>query len=141
MNNKHFHRPKNMGLELAAVGGALILGHVLGSFGDWYDKFPWFDIAVHFVGGVWVTFAIFALVPLFEKISDPKKLILSLVFAALGAGVAWEILEFTIENYYLVDFQGPPLDTLSDLIVDVLGGTLAAFYIRNLKSQIGRAHV
>jgi hypothetical protein len=109
----------------------VVLGHILGSLYHWYDHYFFLDVIVHFAGGAWVVFAAFAFIPFFRGISSRKKFMLSLAFAALTVGAAWEIFEFVIDRYYSPGFQGSPLDTLSDLIIDSLGGIAAALYIKS----------
>jgi uncharacterized membrane protein YjdF len=130
MNNKHFHRTKTLERELLIAGLVLILGHIFGSFESWYDKYPFFDVFVHFTGGFWVALVFLAVLPSFRTGGRTKKLFFAAAAFSFAVGGLWELLEFTIENHYLVNFQGPPLDTLSDLIIDTLGGLAAALYVR-----------
>ncbi len=129
INNKHFHRQKNTEIEFITASLALILGHFLGLFYNWYNLYPFFDFIVHFIGGTWVALAAFTFVSSLGSLGF-KKLILSLILIVFAVGVAWEIFEFAVEHYYLINFQGPPLDTLLDLIADMLGGSAIAFYLR-----------
>ncbi len=141
MENKPFHRPRTTseivrgrprGLEkeLFLTGLVVILGHAIGSFCDGYDRYFFLDVIVHFAAGAWVAFAVFAAFPSVKTAGGRKKILLSAILAALLVGGVWEVFEFTVENVYPVDFQGPPLDTLSDLIIDALGGLTAAFWIK-----------
>ncbi|OGG38025.1 hypothetical protein A2116_00990 [Candidatus Jorgensenbacteria bacterium GWA1_49_17] len=130
MENKHFHRRKGLEKELIIVGLVLVLGHILGSYYHWYDRYFFSDIIVHFAGGAWVALAALAAFPSLGTGSGFKKSLLSLALIVLLAGAGWEIFEFTVEHYYLVNFQGPPLDTLADMIVDLLGGASAALYVK-----------
>ncbi|MFH0712721.1 MAG: hypothetical protein V2A55_02620 [Candidatus Jorgensenbacteria bacterium] len=130
MENKHFHRQKGLEKELIAVGLVLILGHILGSFYDGYDRYFFLDIIVHFAGGAWLALAVLAIFPFFKKVSGFKGFLLPMILIIFAAGAAWEVFEFAVERYYSVNFQGPPLDTLSDLIIDTLGGITAALYVK-----------
>lgn len=130
MENKHFHRSKGLEKELIAIGLVLILGHIFGSFYDGYNRYFFLDIIVHFAGGAWLALAIFAAFPFFGRISGFKKFLLPIILFVFAGGVAWEVFEFAVERYYLVNFQGPPLDTISDLINDLLGGIATALYVK-----------
>lgn len=141
MNNKHFHRPhttskvvrgrqKTLEIELLCVGLVLALGHTLSLKYFWYDRVFLADIIVHFAGGAWVALAFFTVIPFLRKQKSVKKLTLSLMLITFTIAIFWELFEFTIENRYGVNFQGPPLDTVSDIIIGTLGGTLAALYVR-----------
>jgi hypothetical protein len=136
MDGKLFHRPriernkpKTLEKELFAVGLIIVLGYIPGALYHWFDKFWWLDIVLHFAGGAWVALAAYAFIPPLKRVSGRRKLITLLTLAAFAVGIGWEIFEFAIEKYYSVNFQGPPLDTLSDLIFDVLGGAAGALYI------------
>lgn len=130
MNNKHFHRQKTLEIELLCVGLVLTLGHILSLKYFWYDRVFLADIIVHFAGGAWVALVFFTVIPFLRREKNIKKLILSLMLITFTIAIIWELFEFTIENHYGVNFQGPPLDTLSDIIIGTLGGMLAAFYVR-----------
>lgn len=126
--------------EFLFITLVVVVGHALGTLLHWYSKYFFFDIIVHFSGGVWVIFAVFAFLPAFREnlnLMSKTRFVLSLALLALFIGVLWEIFEFSIDRYalfrwgFIPGFQGPPLDTLSDLIIDTLGGTAAALYIKS----------
>jgi len=131
---------KKLEKELLFITLVVAVGHALGILLHWYNKYFFFDIIVHFSGGVWVIFTAFVFLPALRQnlnLMSKTKFVLSLAFLALFIGVLWEIFEFSIDRYVLFrwDFipgvQGSPLDTLLDLIIDALGGTAAALYIKS----------
>jgi hypothetical protein len=85
-----------------------------------YWKYLWFDIPVHFLGGVCVALGLSALpffrIYVFEKYRTP------LVYTAgvLTVGVLWEIFEVT-SGIMIID-ETFVSDTTLDLTMDVLGG-------------------
>ncbi|MBI5456792.1 hypothetical protein HY969_03535 [Candidatus Kaiserbacteria bacterium] len=84
--------------------------------------FWWYDILLHFLGGVWVALAarwIFAL----KGIVPPGSWILALVIVV---GLLWELFEVVVgmprESNYL-------FDTSLDLLMDVLGSIAALMFL------------
>ncbi len=133
---KSFHSPKKLELELLFITLVMVIGHALGSFLEWYQRYFFLDIITHFAGGIWIVFAGFSLVPFFHRFKDKKNFIVSLAIFALFAGALWELFEFSLDRYtsavwgYKAHFQGSPLDTVSDLLIDTLGGAVGAFYLK-----------
>jgi len=84
---------------------------------DLYWRYVWSDLPVHFLGGVWVAFAILWL---FSITGLNRKGVISVLFGVLCVGVGWELLEL----WGGVSFFEPnyPFDSSLDLLMDVLGG-------------------
>jgi hypothetical protein len=82
---------------------------------------PHFDSFEHLLGGVSIGFFALVLAEL-SKIRK-RRLVFVLVFT-LVAGVAWEIMEF-FAGMTDSPFMSYPIDTLKDLILDMVGGYLA----------------
>lgn len=90
----------------------------------WYYSIVWFDMLMHFLGGVWVAFILLWVFPI--KILS-KSYFLKLILGILFVGVSWEVFEIMFNNI----IAGNPfdiIDTMSDLFFDMLGGILASFY-------------
>lgn len=84
-----------------------------------YWKFAWFDIPMHFIGGIVVALGIFTLRDL--RLLIPERWIApsSVVLMVIVAAMVWEVYELligiSIEDNYVVD-------TLTDLGMGILGG-------------------
>lgn len=90
----------------------------------WYSSIWYFDIIMHFLGGLWlglVSIHLFCL----KDIS--LKSILKIFFIVLLAGVGWEIFEVLIDKFITLKIFDLP-DTLSDIFFDSVGGLFAIFY-------------
>lgn len=90
----------------------------------WYSSIVWFDMLMHFLGGVWVAFILLWVFPI-KSLS--KNYFLKLFFGILFVGISWEVFEIIFNNIIsenLFDIA----DTMSDLFFDMLGGTLASLY-------------
>lgn len=128
-----------------AIGliGLVFLVNFIAIFGGFYEMWHWFDVPMHFSGGFAAGAFAYALwnsavdqitfkgwfakhvrwwfVPLFM-----------VAFVAL-IGVGWEWYEFLLDHFFASDFLRQPglADTMMDLFLDVVGGTVAAlvFYV------------
>jgi hypothetical protein len=95
---------------------------------SFYWLFPWFDIMMHFLGGLWSGLFIVWLV-IWQKnnydFSLKKYLILGLA-GALIIGTIWELFELVTKLTFLeTNFI---TDTILDFIMDSIGGLIAGFY-------------
>lgn len=123
-------------IKLTALLYIITTLHLSALYFFWYWSIWWFDILVHFLGGVWI--GGMALLIFFLGKSDTKLLktssayILSVV-AVLVIGVLWEVFEFSLDTFII--FQTNDIsDTISDIGADIAGGVFASLYIvRKLK--------
>ncbi len=95
-----------------------------------YWKFWWFDIVMHFLGGLWVGLSalwFYSFSGFFEDVRKDKPFIFLLSFlSVLVVGLGWEVFEFLIE----IDFSNNYIsDTSLDLIMDILGGITASLIV------------
>jgi len=111
----------------------------LGAIQAFYEKLWWWDSFLHAFSGIVIGIIGFALIYVLNK---EKALKLTPAFNALFAftfaitmGVIWEIFEFTMDSFFLLNMQESGLvDTMWDLIVDAFGALLIAlvgyFYLK-----------
>jgi hypothetical protein len=106
--------------------------HFLSISNSLYWVFPWVDIPLHFLGGVWAA-SFFAWLNLrfslgiFEGKSFLLNFILAISFVSL-IGVLWEFFEFSYDFFSnSMDIskiaQQGVADTMGDFFFDLLGGT------------------
>jgi len=100
----------------------------------WYSSIWYFDMIMHFLGGVWqglffIWFFSINDLPLFRLSLDAIdfKLIYKTILFVLLIGVLWEFFEFFTNNYVGHD-PFNTLDTISDIFFDLAGGAFAVFY-------------
>ena len=115
--------------KLAIYIVVLAVLNLLASVFHWYETLWWFDMPMHFLGGVCVMYvsAIVAL-PSLKKGMGIGKYIRTCVISAVMLGILWEVFEFVLYRYA----GGPvfvPLDSLSDLLFDLAGICAAAYAI------------
>ena len=125
---------------------SILFVHSLNSAYRWYDKFLWLDIPMHLIGGMWVALLF---VYLFERnllklqqVHFLKALVLCLGFVAL-TGIFWEFYEYLADVYvykvhslFLVTNPKNYPDTLSDIVNDLLGGSLALSLVYLARKKI-----
>jgi hypothetical protein len=124
----------------AAVVGSWIIGLIY--FLPF--KYWWFDIVMHFFGGLWVISLILFLKRYFiiNFINKDYYIVslLMLVGLVVFVGLIWEFMEFIADRYVLKTgftyMRGVYEDTLSDLLMDIIGGTFGAIvYLLNNKNS------
>lgn len=109
------------------VGGTLFLGEVF----DFYERFWWWDIAMH--GGSAIGFGLIGFVLVFmmfqgDRFAAPHFAIVFFAFCfATTIGVLWEVFEFWMDQTFGLNMQKSGLyDTMGDLMVDMVGAGLGA---------------
>lgn len=95
----------------------------------WYWRFWWFDLFMHFTGGVSVALLVLYLYKNF-KLKEKISVASAILFVTITISVLWEIMEFLIDanlfsgNYFV--------DTLTDIFIALTG----AFIISLLSNKI-----
>lgn len=89
----------------------------------WYYSISWFDMLMHFLGGLWV--GLFFSYIFYDKNPFFKQL-LTVILCVLSVGILWEIFEFFIGAIAHDPFS--IRDTTSDIFFDLAGGLFAIFY-------------
>jgi hypothetical protein len=130
VHNAKFAWPFELELVLLWFSLAdLTLGHLM----DLYVRIAWYDKAIHFSDSILVGFVAFFAVYLAHYLRRDRPWLdsLAILLATLGLGALWETVEFASDQLFGTYMQGSPelsplADTMWDLIVDGLGGVLAA---------------
>jgi uncharacterized membrane protein YjdF len=117
-------------VALVFAFAALFLGEVR----SYYDRFWWWDIALHTTSGLLLGIVGFLLVYILNESRRidlsmrPRFIALFAFLFAVSMGAVWEIFEFTMDKTVGTNMQKPMLgdasgltDTMWDLIVDTIG--------------------
>lgn len=111
----------------------------LGEVWDYYERFWWWDLALHGTAGILL--GLFGLLTVYllneNKAVDlhmrPSFLALFAFCFAVGIGTLWEIFEFGMDQLFGLTMQKPMLgdpsgltDTMWDLILDSLGALIVS---------------
>lgn len=109
------------------VGATLFLGEVF----DFYERFWWWDIAMHATSAV--AFGLIGFVLVFimfqgDRYAAPPVAVAFFAFCfAVFIGTGWEIFEFTMDRLFGFNMQKSGLaDTMGDLIVNMAGALVGA---------------
>ncbi|MFM7445371.1 MAG: hypothetical protein ACKO2N_15935 [Tabrizicola sp.] len=127
---------------LAAIALFVMATLYLGEVYDFYDRFWWWDLALHF--GSAMGFGILGFLLIFmlfqgDRYAAPPWALGVLSFClALAVGVLWEIFEYAMDTFFGFNMMKSGLpDTMGDLIVDAVGAALAA--LAGVVYLLGRA--
>lgn len=101
------------------------LGYTGGAWGGrWYLETG--NSYFHLVGGFFIALLVASYYASeFGKLSQPFRLF-ALLGIVMGIGVLWEFHEFALGQLIGVSLQGDLADTIKDLLLDTLGGGIAA---------------
>lgn len=120
-------------LRSTAITVALVFVlNLLGTYSFWYATIWWYDMLVHFLGGVFIGFLILYLFSKLHKLAL-KQLVICVGGGILLIGIGWEIFEVIV--WHVTGAVGSPFsDSVSDVICDTLGGLVAlSFFLRKRK--------
>jgi len=109
----------------------IVVLHFFGAHFFWYWTYKWFDIPMHFLGGLWVALTTLWISCYFGHINSivnyKLKTLLIVLFSVIVIGISWEIFEIIGKITFIQDV-GYWSDTLGDLLNDFLGGIVAYLY-------------
>lgn len=116
---------------LAAIALFVLATLYLGEVQDFYDRFWWWDMALHF--GSAMGFGILGFLLVFmlfqgDRYAAPPWAVGALSFClAMTVGALWEIFEYAMDTLFGFNMMKSGLpDTMGDLILDAVGAALAA---------------
>ncbi len=95
----------------------------------WYSAIWWFDMPMHFLGGLWI--GLLAIYLFWSKINSSGKFFsntLVILFSILLIGSGWEVFEALV-NEVIIENPFDYLDTFSDILFDLAGGSAAILYL------------
>jgi hypothetical protein len=125
----------------------LYASFALGEARDFYEKFWWWDLALHGISALVIGVIGFLGIYVFymtQRIRIAPGWIAIITFAlAVSLGTIWEIFEFLMDWYLGLNMQKSGLiDTMTDLLINSAGAAIAAIsgylYVRDEDSQFGR---
>lgn len=130
-----FQSFSNFCLPRGLVGGIvffMVATILLGEAGNFYERFWWWDAALHTFSAIGISI-MGMLIVLFLIRGDrirthPAFMLVLMAFSfAVSIGTIWEIFEFGMDQIMGTNMQKSGLvDTMYDLIVDVVGSAIGA---------------
>ena len=132
--------PVELPSEIQVVAVLFIFATLfLGEVRDWYDRFWWWDAALHTTSGLLLGMLGFMLVYILNEDRNvdlhmrPGFVALFAFFFAVALGGIWEIFEFAMDRWFGTNMQPATAtdpsgltDTIQDLIVDTVGAAVVA---------------
>jgi hypothetical protein len=115
-------------IALVVVGGMNYLATVL----FLYWTVWWMDMLVHTLGGVWVALTVLWLMSLRKEIHFNFKTGVMVLWGVIIVGILWEVFELATGVTSFADGMVYVLDTVSDMIMDIIGGIIG-YWIGSLK--------
>jgi len=102
-----------------------------GIYLEWYvDYSPYYDKFSHFFGSITVALLSFVYVAIIEKYSKIKfgriNSFIFIIIFTMALGGLWEIMEFSTDIIFGTKNQYSLVDTMYDLIFDLIGGVVVA---------------
>jgi len=119
-------RPFPSSLLVLVVAIAVV--NAFAEYYHWYWLMRWFDMPMHFAGGVWVAGVVLwwrFFSGKFTSLPSAKAIFAWAIGGAIGIGLVWEVYEATV-SYFTVGHMNDILDTIGDLVLDTIGGIVAA---------------
>ena len=112
---------------------SIFVVNLVGLYYQWYLVYPWFDQTLHFLGGSFIAMLMANYLSEYFVNKNFLKNLLIIVGVTILIGVVWEFAEY-IANQALIEpvykyfkihayFMGDLNDTVSDLLMDILGAT------------------
>lgn len=128
-------RPHVLLAMLVVLSGCIALLHFAALKDFYYWRLWWFDVLMHFLGGVLIgTASIWLLSRFGTHYSSILTYIYIALFAAFVVGVLWELFEGAIGLFHYEEFFP---DTLYDLFMDssggIISGLICGFFVRKQK--------
>nr|QNO41536.1 hypothetical protein ENJCFOFA_00018 [Methanosarcinales archaeon ANME-2c ERB4]QNO41936.1 hypothetical protein NBIEPGBJ_00001 [Methanosarcinales archaeon ANME-2c ERB4]QNO48255.1 hypothetical protein FILMCLBC_00001 [Methanosarcinales archaeon ANME-2c ERB4] len=116
-------------LDLAIT--LVIFFHVGGGVLKMYWTIPFYDKIGHFFASALIAFIALTAVYLLDEYwsglhMDLRGMIFVAIVFTMAVGVAWEIGEFGIDQFFGTHEQRDLYDTMTDLIVDTIAGVVVA---------------
>lgn len=108
---------------------------------DIYNYFVSFDIPMHFLGGVCITYFFIQSVKCAKEYNligtpSPQVIILLIFLLTCTTTIFWEFAEWTMDNFLHTSTQVSLDDTLLDMLLGILGGvSMLLIYIRYNKEK------
>ena len=123
-------------LELACLW-LLVADMTLGNLFGLYRSIPWWDKALHLSSSALIGMTAFLFVYVAHLLGRNRQHLwidgIAIFLVTLGLGALWEIAEYAVDQLLGTHSQGSPThlpldDTMIDLMLDGLGGLVAALF-------------
>lgn len=126
-------------VKIAFPPALLLVLHLFVTEVGLYERFWWFDIPMHLLGGILIAISVISVLNYFEKEkmltlnSLALKILIIISVTALFA-VSWEVMEYLSDFYGSTNLQASLSDTMKDLCMGIIGANIVTItlYIKSL---------
>lgn len=128
---------KQIAIVTAIFAIALFALHGAGMLLNWYETKPFFDKYLHFLGGIFVFFALMMYLLRRAVLPFTGRQVLVLVGFVLFIGICWEVFEYTVQHFTGV-MLATMQDSIGDVVFDNFGALVAAtilFFVQDFVSK------
>ncbi len=119
-------------LTLVVLILAIAVVNALAHYHYWFWTMRWFDMPMHFAGGMWLAGVAIWWRFFSRKFPDAQKSFSNFLAWGIGAafvvGFVWEAYEAVIA-LATKGYMNAMSDTLSDLLFDILGGLVVVIFV------------
>lgn len=111
---------------------ALGVIHVLAIEFYLYWEYLWLDIPMHLLGGITTVLGL-SILPLFKiRFFEERNTLRNTLFVVLCIGILWEVFEYVVG--FSVYEPGFVVDTVLDIIMDLIGGALGYGIVQSVQA-------
>lgn len=131
---------RELGFILLGFIAFIFLTNLIASVFYWYISMWWFDMPMHFLGGVWLAlFGYWLLIFILERkhlaISETRSIpTMRLMLFVFIIGILWELFEFVV-SHSTGAMLGNTIDSLSDICFDLAGGLVGLLYLKSASAS------
>lgn len=122
---------------VAGLGVLTAVLHITANALSLYWRLRWFDIPMHFLGGVFIAFL---LIWFFYwsgytrlKTPSPRAFFVSIIGGTIIVGIGWEVFEYLLGVSWRP--EGYWFDTIKDMSMDVIGAVIATFIFNAMQRR------
>ena len=120
----------------------VLVTHIILTYGfNIYSIAEWFDIPMHFIGGISMGASYTLFLLMIQKDNqlgkvNPVFFVIFVISLSAATAVTWEFLEFSSDYLFHTHMQPSLADTIGDLFLGILGGTMSCLltYYLNKKN-------
>ncbi len=131
---------RKLALESFLLVIAIFAVNLLANKFYWYVAIPWFDMLMHFLGGVFLALATGAF---FAKLFLGKPflhILPALLASVLLFGTLWEAFEYSVQSIITFAHLASIPDSFSDIIFDLLGGFVGTLFVYRAAKRYNRTN-
>lgn len=137
-----FKSPYSLWLVPLPMFLAYILNEILWRIFDVYERIPWIDLCMHFVGGFVSAWSVALLLAYMlahiayaHKLQNKKYVII--FWGTFVIAVLWEVYEYVHDFFSIYTFQNGWSDALSDIMFGLIGAIVYIFLYKNFTNKKG----